>query len=94
MFVQAPVIDGRAVIHLKTIAFPRRTEDATNSTFFNGVGRSDMYAFNMHGVNQWMDFARTFDMVVKKSENVTTHMQQDIITVDLGFITNGGMQLC
>ena len=76
MVAQAPVVDGRAVIHLKSVAFG----------FFNVLSVGE----NVMGVNQYMDIERTMDVVANKSNALRSHMQRDNIYADLGYITSSG----
>ncbi len=45
---------------------------------------------NIMGVNNYMDFERTLDVVANKSGELLTHMQRDHIYADLGYITSSG----
>lgn len=48
---------------------------------------------NIMGVNNYMDFERTLDVVANKSSELLTHMQRDHIYADLGYITSSGEQI-
>ena len=91
MFIEAPVEDNRAILHLTTIRFP-----ITNCTEFpackewNAQGETGHKGNNILGVNYWVDLERTYDMQKIKSDRIKTHMQRDQIFVDFGFITNAG----
>eukprot|EP00090_Calanus_glacialis_P002056 TRINITY_DN11545_c0_g1_i1.p1 TRINITY_DN11545_c0_g1~~TRINITY_DN11545_c0_g1_i1.p1 ORF type:complete len:1257 (-),score=209.03 TRINITY_DN11545_c0_g1_i1:263-3970(-) len=91
VFIEAPVEDNRAILHLTTIRFP-----ITNCTEFpackewNAQGETGKKGNNILGVNYWVDLERTYDMQKIKSDRIKTHMQRDQIFVDFGFITNAG----
>jgi len=70
------VVAGRAVLHLKSLQFGD----------YNLMQIGD----NIMGVNNYMDFERTLDVVANKSGELLTHMQRDHIYADLGYITSSG----
>ena len=85
--VSSPVVDGRAVLHLKTVRFPSNATCTTACTLFN-VSRT--YGLNLLGVNEYLDMERTFQCTASKSSSLLTHMQRDRIDIDLGYITSAG----
>ena len=70
------MVNGRAVLNLKSVQFGD----------YNLMQIGD----NIMGVNNYMDFERTLDVVANKSSELLTHMQRDHIYADLGYITSSG----
>jgi hypothetical protein len=87
--VNAPVAEGRAVLHLTTVRFPSQAACASPAicALYNGTGT---FGLNMLGVNPYLDMQRTFDYADSKSSRLLTHMQRDTINIDLGYITSAG----
>ena len=94
IFIEAPVLENRAILHLTTIRFP-----ITNCTEFpacvewNSQGDTEKPGMNVLGVNHWVDIERTYDLEKIKSDRISSHMQRDQIFLDFGFITNAGFIL-
>ena len=76
MTITTPSVEGRAVLHIKSIKFPET---------FNRVDGE--YGWNIHGVDPHIDIQRTYDVTTEKSPDLTSHMQRDVLNLDFGYLT-------